>query len=170
MTSQVLSNAELDQLLLNFLARFGSSPYRAALPLFDFLYDFGFRVRELQNIQNWTLSQDGIVECVTSKGSNNRFIQFTELPNLVQRSILENDNLLFLSTYTSYRRYFYDFKGVRRLTVGNKNISTHVFRHNKIKKIRSEGVSKSDIQQLFGLKNLSVVDSYLSSEIIAFRH
>lgn len=167
MRKEVLTEEALNGLLILFLSRLSNSHYNHAIDVFNLLYNFGFRIRELESLHLWQYTDEGYVITKSSKGSNDRFIDANLLPDIVLDSIEVGVNFVYTSTYKTYRSYFGRMKGCRFLSVGDKSIATHVFRHNRIKQYSKSGMSDQQIKEFFGIKNESVVARYRNSQIVA---
>ena len=147
--------------ILNSFAFLGLGHYN---DVFVLLHDFGFRVNELYRYQFWTIDNNGFVNFPTSKGSGSRVVHYTLLPDDVYNTVVSGELSFYLAGYQAVLRAFYRAAGVK-FRNGGKNITTHIFRHNYIKKLSREGVSIDDIMTKTGIKSKSVVNGYINSRI-----
>ena len=79
-------------------------------------------------------------------------------------TVVSGELSFYLAGYQAVLRAFYRAAGVK-FRNGGKNITTHIFRHNYIKKLSREGVSIDDIMTKTGIKSKSVVNGYINSRI-----
>ncbi|MCB0553822.1 MAG: site-specific integrase [Phaeodactylibacter sp.] len=167
MTQLVLSPAELDGLLLAFLNRIGSSFFSSSWVLFKTLYDLGFRVTELRGAHLWLLTNEGDVVAPTLKNGDPRIIPLADFHPLMRKTVLDGVNYVYKSHYVTYDKYFQEHKGCVSLAAGGKELSTHAFRHNVIKKLHAQGLSLEQIADRMGLRQLATVQQYIYSVITA---
>lgn len=163
----LLTNEELDTLLVNFLATYSTLEYSADFALFKTLYDYGFRVRELKNLETWTVNEFDEIVCPTSKNGNNRFLELAEVHPRIVSSIVQEENFVFISSYDYYKNAFKRRLGIRDLTINEKSLSTHAFRHNRIKQLSEADWSVSEIKAWMGIVDDQTVNTYINSPIYA---
>lgn len=157
--------SQLESELLQFLSYLEECGLKEDHALFLSLFKFGFRIKELQQCHRWFIRPGSIIECTVSKRSNNRFIDQNIAPELLTQSILTNSNMIFKSSYDSYKRLF-DSKIISGgYYIGKKRLSTHVFRHYAMKKMFNDGHSYGNIASYFGLTSTFIVMSYVHSQI-----
>lgn len=143
------------------------SGYFSFLPVFNTLFDHGFRINELSACHTWVfLNQDQVIAS-TSKGSQDRIIQTSELHPLIIQSINEGSNYLFKMSYPTYERAFRKHSPALRYFVKSKEIGTHLFRHNFIKQLSISGLTVSAIRTITGIKTDSIVQGYIQSNLKA---
>lgn len=167
MPSELLTTEGLNDLLTDFILSFGSITSNSNYALFDTLFTHGFRIRELKNLQDWTINESDQVIAPTLKNGNERLIDVAELHPLVIASIEEETNFVFISSYDYYKNYFHRHLGIYDLTIGTKSVSTHAFRHNRIKQMNSDGMTNSEIKTAMGLLHDSTVTGYINSQVYA---
>lgn len=134
--------------------------------LFDTLNKFGFRVGEITSNDRWILTAFPIIEIVTEKGSNNRFIDIADFNFYVQEAI--NKNLFpFPYTSNSVASYFVTkYFPISPLYVKTKIITTHIFRHARIKNMSADGYTVEQISAFIGEKNDANTLGYINSVIM----
>lgn len=167
MTQVILTPAELDELLLNFLNRIGSSYFSSSWVLFKTLYDHGFRITELKGAHQWLVTNEAEVVARTLKNGDPRIIPLADLHPLMRKTVLDGVNYVYRSHYVTYDKYFQEYKGFLSLAAGGKELSTHAFRHNVFKKLHAQGLSLGQIAERMGLRQLPTVQQYVYSEITA---
>ena len=163
-----LTDAELNAETFNILSNLNIKGFGIIYPVFHFLQRYGFRSNEVYMWRDWDFVDDdstvGLVSFPTSKRGTHRFIPFSDLSLLFQQTILEGKRSFYLPQYRSLSKYFSNSSGYRYFN-GNKNITTHIFRHNRIKQLHLLGLSNEEIQHYMGLLKLETVDVYLNSHI-----
>lgn len=165
MPAELLTNTELDELLTQFVYSLPLAPNTPNYAMFITLYDHGFRVSELRHLQDWVINASDQVEAPTLKGGNVRTIPIGELHALVLQSIYDSTNYVYFSSYDYYKNYFKREISVKDLTVGEKSVSTHAFRHNRIKQLSNEGMTVEQIRVHMGISQTSTVTGYLNSQV-----
>lgn len=134
--------------------------------LFDTLNKFGFRVGELTSPERWIYTAFPIIEIYTEKGSNNRFIDVADFNFWVQEAVSKG---LFPFPYTSnsVASYFVTkYYPVSPLYVKTKIITTHIFRHARIKNMSADGYTVEQISAFIGEKNDANTLGYINSIIM----
>ena len=161
----IINNNELDSSLLQILADLKQRGFAHYNELFSILYETGIRANELQYIADWTLINETDVLVYTSKNSNDRIVNINLFSQVVQDSIILSNVLFYLPCYEAIVQTFHKVAKFR-YSVKNKNITTHLFRHNYIKKLDAESHSLAYIKTQTGIKSDSVVSNYINSQII----
>lgn len=162
----ILTDIELNKKCLSVLENLKLKGLSIYSPIFELLYLHGFRANELQFWKEWTLEPDNNVIFKTSKKGNARIIKLDLLPVQIQNYVQTGNKDFYLTKYETLSHHFKKSSDYI-FTNKNKKITTHLFRHNRIKLMNNQGFSKVAIQQSFGLQQLSTVDSYLNSQINA---
>ncbi|MCP4120893.1 MAG: hypothetical protein GY751_03990, partial [Bacteroidetes bacterium] len=127
MRQAMISNEELDELLLGCYNRAAASAWKQAGAVFHCLYNHGFRINELKDIHTWHITTTDLIIAKTSKNNVWREIPVEDMHPLVIHSIEEGNNHVFTHSYRTYDRYFQQKIGISKLTVQSKNITTHLF-------------------------------------------
>ena len=161
----LVSLQNLETLLQEFLEGLKKHSLHQDYALFHTLYTYGFRIRELQNCQTWTRVGNNLINCQTSKRSNDRLIDATKAHPLLLDSVDCNKNFIYISSYSTYRRIFEGKIRGGGFCVGDKKLSTHVFRHYVVKKLHEAGQSYAQIQDYLGLTSLVMTMNYVHSNI-----
>lgn len=161
----VLTTQQLDNVLASFLNRLEASAFYDQLRLFRFLYDYGFRIRELEKCHHWIDHGNGMIECLTTKKSNNRFLSTTDIHPTILYSIETGTNFFWSGSYTTYRRSIERFMTGGRLKINNKCIGSHAFRHHRIKRHYETTQDIEVTANYFGLKSQLVALNYVNSQI-----
>jgi len=165
MNTSTLTNLELDSLLDDFV---GNSVLVSNPPLYAVyktLFDHGFRIRELKSIETWIHQPNEIVICKTLKGSNDRLIPANELNYLILESIDAGTNLVWNTSYSTIERFFDRNKGVLQFLVNDAPISTHLFRHNRVKQLYESGLNTAQVKAVMGILSDDVTENYRDSVI-----
>ncbi len=161
----LVSLQNLETLLEEFLEGLKKHSLIQDYALFHTLFTYGFRIRELKNCQNWTRVSNNQLHCTTSKRSNDRLIDASKAHPLFLESIDCKKNFIYISSYSTYRRIFESRIRGGGFCVGNKKLSTHIFRHYLVKKLYEQGQSYAQIQNYLGLTSLVMTMNYVHSNI-----
>jgi integrase len=133
--------------------------------LFLNLYYTGCRYQELYQINRWSTDIAGNYTLDPLKGNNQRTFNGIPLTEYFTNHI-NNQTLPYQAArYTTTRRYLSRLSSLPFLKVGNKEISTHIFRHNRAKQMHEDEISDADIQLWFGENTLSAMRNYIYSEV-----
>lgn len=159
-----MSNQEINEYCLEILVRLGVQGFSYYGPNFETLYNFGFRGSELDLIPDWVVNQNDIVLCPTLKRGGIRRIQLDNMPTNLQNYLTEQPNSLLLPKYQTLEKTYQKISP-NILKCGNKNIGTHIFRHNKMKQMYASGRSIAFITDYFKLSSEEVVNNYINSII-----
>lgn len=165
MNTSTLTNEELDTSLISFLnsSVLASIPYHLAL--FQTLYDHGFRIREIENCHEWLPQPNGTVICKTLKGSSDRIIPEVEFHPRMIDSFTSGTNFVWTTSYSTIERFFDNNNGVLKYLVNDSPITTHIFRHNRIKQLIDGGKTIEEVKTIMGLNSTSVTEGYRDSII-----
>ncbi len=165
MAKSTLTNSELDNLLFTFVQSEVLLANPSYFALFNTLYEHGFRITELALCHTWIRQENNIVLCKTNKGSNDRLVLASELDPLILNSLDTGVNLVWQVSYSTYERFFDSHKGVLQFLVNGSPITTHTFRHNRIKQLADLGHTIDSIKAIMGLKSSKVTEGYINSII-----
>lgn len=157
--------SQLESELLQFITHLKECGLEADHALFLSLFEFGFRIKELENCHSWYIRPGNLIECTVSKNSNNRFIDQLKAPPLLIRSIQNNTNYIFRSSYHSYKRLFDARICSGGYRIGGKRASTHIFRHYVMKRMFNNGSTYAAIASYFGLTSVFIVMAYVHSDV-----
>ena len=160
----ILSDKEINQECLSILDRF-SNDNHFYKPHIQLLYNCGLRISEIVQKDNIYRTEYGDLFVWMQKTNRYRIIkknEFTEsfdLENLLQLNQLNYVNEKNISGAIKY------FSNYRQLFVGNKEIVTHIFRHNYAKQKYIELESYPLVNEHLQEQNLSVCEKYVNSKI-----
>lgn len=135
--------------------------------VFDILNKTGLRCNEVLEFDRWTILSSNLFQVATEKKSNPRIFQTSELNPIFSDLLFNNATYLVNHNYKSVARKFKLFCPYRKLAAGNKQISTHLFRHKKIKELKQEGKTEVEIQAYMGEKDVKNIFNYINSSIVA---
>lgn len=167
MPAVLLTNEEFNTLLTDFIVGYSAFSFSADYALFLTLFDHGFRIRELENLQDWVINESDQIIAPTSKGGNDRLIDVAEVHPRVITSISEEENFVFISSYDYYKNAFQRRIGLVDLTTNQKSLSTHSFRHNRIKQLSDGGATVEEIKTITGIVEDATVTGYINSQVYA---
>lgn len=162
---KVLSNQEITEICEKIVAT--SEKHDLFLySVFDTLNKTGLRCNEVLEFNRWNILSENLFQVTTEKKSNPRLFAADEL-NPLYSDLLKNDaTVLLIHNYKSIARKFKLFCPFTRLTVGSKQISTHLFRHNYVKMLYHQGQTIEQIAAKIGEKDPKNILGYINSQII----
>ena len=161
---QIITNQELNSTLLEFLEGLDYY-YPATKPLFQLLYNKGFRSIEVNDLQRFTIVNENQIRFKPAKNNNYRSFLISDFPSDFIAAI-RNHSPKYISISCNTMRYtFNNLYKYRKVFSGNKEISLHLFRYNFCRKLYDSGVSCEQIGARLGEIDLSNLDSYLFTDI-----
>lgn len=162
---KVLSNQEITEICESIVAT--SENHDLFLySVFDTLNKTGLRCNEVLEFSRWNILSENLFQVTTEKKSNPRLFAADEL-NPLYSDLLKNDATILLThNYKSIARKFKLFCPYTRLTAGSKQISTHLFRHNYVKKLFNKGQTIEQIANTIGEKDAKNILGYVNSQIL----
>lgn len=156
---------QLEAELKTFLVGLKEHGLHQDYALFHSLYTFGFRIQELRECHTWKLTSKGEITCQPSKKSNLRYIDAQKAHKLLIDSIKYQKNFIYISSYSTYRRIFEARIKGEGYRLGQKKLSTHIFRHAIAKRLHNQGESSKEIQSYLGLQSHEITLGYIHSPI-----
>jgi len=161
---QVITNQELNSTLLEFLEGLDYY-YPATKPLYQLLYNKGFRSIEVNDLQRFTIVNENQIRFKPAKNNNYRTFLISDFPSDFIAAI-RNKSLKYISISCNTMRYtFNNLYKYRKVFSGDKEISLHLFRYNFCRKLYDSGESSEQIGARLGEIDLSNLDSYLFADI-----
>lgn len=160
----LLTNSQIDDVcrhVLHEISKFSELHFS----LFNTMYLTGVRFNDLKNFSYFLVDGQYFFTCEMSKNSNKIIFSYHELDPSFANSVIKSNSLAFLSSYRNSLRYFDIVVPGSRLYAGKKNISTHIFRHNKAKKMFDTGSSVVEIQTALGHSSSDNSLRYIHSKI-----
>jgi len=160
-----LTNPQIDELCQHLVTKTRNVDVYAYI-LFDTLYNTGLRVNELLEYSRVEIIDTEIVQVATQKFSDPRLIEISEL-NPIYFAHLASDTLKsILRSYSYYSNKFVLFNSLfPRLAIKDKRVTTHLFRHNYVKKLHDNGLSILEISKIIGEREEKNTMGYIYSEI-----
>lgn len=165
---ETLTFEQLEVAILRYMSKIATSHFSPTYDYFWMLYRYGFRAEEIRSLTNWVVVENGSIQVPTAKGGNIRTIVAEDLPASVIRSLSSGVNEFAVFGYDAFRKQFQKDPYFSKCRIGRKKCGLHVFRHYRIKKMWNDGLSISEIKTETGLKNDSVVQGYIFSQIKKF--
>ena len=165
----LLSNTDIDnccQSIVEHAKKYDMYSYI----IFDSLYKTGLRINELLDYSRISIIDINSVLVQTQKFSNPRVISISDF-NPVYISHLASGSLdAFIRSYSYYSEKILLFNSLfHKLYINNKRISTHLYRHNFVKKLYEEGLSISEISNTIGERDNKNTFGYVHSQISSFK-
>lgn len=131
------------------------------------LYSTGCREGEVLDRSRWTSHGPDAFRLQPQKGNPTRDIPSAILPARFISYLTDPSWRAHVSSLMNLRRMVDKFSDYPLATCGDKQISTHRFRHNRIKQLRLSGATMAEIKLFMGLTSTSTVNGYVDSEIEA---
>lgn len=129
-----LSNLELDQECIKIVNQV-SQRYNYLLIHFQLMYKYGLRVSEVCGRDNFQRDAFGDVHVFMKKTEKTRILHKDSFLDSIDFELFHSLNDFRNVNETEVRRCFEKVTTYRRLFCGRKEIVTHLFRHNAIKKM-----------------------------------
>jgi len=126
-------------------------------------FEYGLRVNEMFELSNFTHKPNGTIQLYMNKTDETRIlnnIEFNKSINWYTYNDLVNSRYVTLNKYTRAFNKSISYKGLK---VGDKNISTHLFRHNRTKQLYLQYGNIQDVAVIFGTVDLPNVQGYVDS-------
>lgn len=129
------------------------------------MYVTGCRVGEIADPNRWELSADEAYLLLTTEKTNQiRQIQIDEDTEYLANAIKSNQKHLLRLSTSKIRMYINRAVNQINPSKGNKDISAHIFRHNKARLLKAQGYSIAQIADYFKISP-KVVTTYTDSYI-----
>lgn len=161
---KLITNQELNSTLLEFLEGLDYY-YPATKPLYQLLYNKGFRSIEVNDLQRFTIVNENQIRFKPAKNNNYRTFLISDFPSDFIAAI-RNHSPKYISISCNTMRYtFNNLYKYRKVFSGDKEISLHLFRYNFCRKLYDSGASCEQIGARLGEIDLSNLDSYLFADI-----
>jgi site-specific recombinase XerD len=128
-------------------------------------YNTGLRYTEIFELSRWTYTSPTEIVCMTAKNNLNRTFSNEELSFMFVNSIIQQKSIYETCRYTTAARYWNRYFPYPRIMCRKKQISTHLFRHNKSKLLKDQEWTDEQIQNYFGEQNILNTMGYIYSTI-----
>lgn len=161
-TGCYLSNDELDSNLRYILGEVRKIE-PAVYPCFSAMYFTGCRASESIDVSRWTIQADNSYILDTLKNNDPRYFSNFDLPFEFQLYIEQSAFVSYSINYERLRYLFKMFSLYPRIWIGRKESTCHLFRHNYVKKLMSQGLTNEEIRVKLGERNLKSALSYINS-------
>jgi site-specific recombinase XerD len=132
---------------------------------FQVLFTTGCRCGEVANFRLWSFDGPNMIKWQTIKRGGIRRIAASELPDLFISFIANPPDSGFIASKRNLRSAFDIFSPYQQIFTLDKQISTHLFRHNRIKQLFHAGWSVNDIRIFFAVGADEVPEYYINSVI-----
>lgn len=157
-----IDNNTINQSLLLFLNHIQKHlPF--LLPQFECMYYLGCRSIEVLERNRWEFVEDSFLVLRTSKKNNQRIFKTYNVPDsfleYLKNESLEDDFVTYQKLNYNFNKYFI----YSHIYIGNKESRLHLFRHNYVKMLISQGFTNEEIKDKLGEKHQSSADIYINS-------
>lgn len=162
-SAQYLENFELDS-NLRYILESVKKIEPAVYPSFSAMYHLGCRASESIDRSLWSVNPDNSYTLQPLKNNDVRQFNSFEVPFEFQLYIEGINEPGYNVNYERLRYLFKMFSIYPRIWVGKKESTCHLFRHNYVKKLMSQGLSNEEIRVKLGEKNMKSALSYIESQ------
>jgi hypothetical protein len=131
------------------------------------MYNIGCREGEIMAKDRWTQIDPVTYTMLPQKGNALRVVPAADLPIQYQHWINASTWPGSITSVNNLRRITRAFSNLPPLFCGSKGISSHRFRHNRIKQLYLSGQTVVQIRDYMGLLSSSIVEGYIDSVISA---
>lgn len=161
----VLSNTEIDNICRLIVERTGNYDLYSYM-VFETLYNTGLRINELIDYSRLELIDTNTVLIQTQKFSNPRIIHLSEFNITYIENFVNNNLRNFIRSYSYYSSKITAYNNeYPNLYVEGKKVTTHIFRHNYVKKLSDSGLSVTEISAIIGERDNKNTLGYIYSQI-----
>lgn len=130
----------------------------------DQLIKTGCRFDELK-LSKWKAENETTFSLESSKHSNIRVFDISEMNELYAKDILEHQNKLIIPCYSTFLTQFKIASEPNFFYQDKKDLEVHIIRHIYIKNLYSKLSSSVLVMQKLGHKSLSTTMKYILSDI-----
>ena len=163
---KALTNAELNDILRQ-LYKTALKHYPIMGRVFRFQYDTGCRFNELLYLQEWELDpQTQVLKFFARKNKRWRYLPYRRLSDLSKDTLAFDLIALHGITYGRANRYMQQLLSSKPLTLQQKYLFTHAFRHNYARKLYDRGRTVEQVKDDLGISSIDVARGYLFSTIL----
>lgn len=128
-------------------------------------YKTGCRITEALEFNRWTLLGNGNIQLQPQKGNNLRVFDPTIVLCKYFDKVIANNNIYSNIFYRKYNYYLEKAINYHQFTIGNKAVSSHLFRHNYARLYKANGQSDDDIRIILGEVAQQSANHYIYSQI-----
>lgn len=136
----------------------------AVYPSFSAMYHLGCRASESIDRSLWSVNPDNSYSLRPLKNNDVRQFNSFEVPFEFQLFIEGVNVPDYIVNYERLRYLFKMFSIYPRIWIGKKESTCHLFRHNYVKKLLSQGLSYEDVRIKLGEKNMKSAMAYIDSQ------
>lgn len=165
MANTILTNEELN-LLCSYLLE---QSHHYSINLYPFIhcqYNTGLRVNEVFELERWVYLDSENLQVALEKTTATRIIQANNIPLEYLELLGEHPQDTPTVRVRQYQYFIKKFLGVKDIRVGDKSISSHLFRYNFIRQLSALGWSIQQIRQEITHSSASMTASYLTAPIV----
>ena len=133
--------------------------------IFDMQFKTGLRIGECVQSNRFIFLDSPNFEIITEKGSNNRIFTYTDFDPYFQ-DMYNSEQYPFPYCSESVASYFFrHYFKYSQVFVGDKGITTHLFRHCLVKFWHKLGFDNTYIAEQLGEKDIKNIQIYIDSQI-----
>lgn len=138
---------------------------RNLVALYDTMNLTGCRCGEVCEIERWNVISSTKIELTTEKGSTIRTFTDSQLNPFFYNIISDPDRPPLVYSRSRLRSFFDTVSFYSEIFVGNKGISSHLFRHAKMKTMFQDGSTFEEIADYFALNEIRTAQKYVESVV-----
>jgi site-specific recombinase XerD len=165
----VLTNNDIENTcshLVNHTAKFDIYSHI----IFDTLYRTGLRINELLEYERVSLIDIDTVQVITQKFSNPRIIPLSDFNPIYIAHLASGQLPALIRSYSYYSSKMLIYNSLHpRLYIKNKQVTTHLFRHNYVKRLFDLGQTIEQISETIGEREPKNTLGYVYSQISSMR-
>ena len=160
----LINDSDLNSVLYD--ARDNDLLYSTELQLIaDVQFRTGCRIGEAIQFNRWTLLGNGNIQLQPQKSNNLREFDPTVIRAKYFDYVIANTDLFSSVGYRKYNYYLEKVLNYHQFTIGNKSVSSHLFRHNYARQLKLLGVSDDNIRINLGEVTQQSANHYIYSQI-----
>ncbi len=160
----ILTNAKIKE-ACEFVVAASGKYQRLQWIAYNTMLRTGCREGEIVDLWRWRLTNVGTYVMKTEKSGADRTFEAVNLPIEYREWISERTTGIAPTSTDRLRSAFRQMVPYGNLTVGNKGISTHLFRYNYIRQLKEAGYGIPELKVIMGLTSTKVVTGYLGNPV-----
>lgn len=133
--------------------------------IFDLQFKTGLRIGECVQFNRFIFLDSPNFEIVTEKGSNNRIFTYTDFDSYFQDMYLLGQYPFPYCSESVASYFFRHYFKYSQVFVGDKGITTHLFRHCLIKFWHELGFDNAYIAENLGERDVKNIQLYIDSQL-----
>ena len=133
--------------------------------IFDMQFKTGLRIGECVHPSRFIFLDSPLFKIITEKGSNDRIFNYTDFDSYFQDMYLLEEYPFPYCTESVASYFFRHYYKYSQVIVGDKGITTHLFRHCLIKFWHELGFDNAYIAENLGERDVKNIQLYIDSQL-----